>query len=137
MEGLEGKVVKIIGSNSIFTQFLGRYGVIKEYAYGYKWVVEFNATTKNTGKMIHTVKEIDFEIVGQIYGGTSLLNATVEALKKQTSRKVTHEASLYESCTCPNCKNVIDKFERIGDGEIRIKYNYCHFCGQKLDWHET
>lgn len=57
-----------------------------------------------------------------------------EALEKQTPKKVTHEATLLKSCTCPNCKNVIDKFEQFGESKVRITYNYCHFCGQKLDW---
>ena len=29
---------------------------------------------------------------------------------------------------CPNC----DHF--IGTGEGEAKHNYCHWCGQKLDW---
>ena len=47
-------------------EFLGRYGVVKEYAYGDKWKVEFNATTETTGALIHTVSEKDFEVVGKI-----------------------------------------------------------------------
>ena len=49
---------------------------------------------------------------------------------------VTHEATLYKCCTCPNCKNVVDKFEKWGENTVRITYNYCHFCGQALDWGE-
>lgn len=58
----------------------------------------------------------------------------IKALEKQIPKKITHEASLYECCTCPNCKNVIDKFEQLGESKVRVKYNYCHFCGQNLDW---
>ena len=61
----------------------------------------------------------------------------VKALEKQMPKKITHEASLYECCTCPKCKNVVDKFERFGDSMVRVKYNYCHFCGQALDWSDT
>jgi hypothetical protein len=57
-----------------------------------------------------------------------------EALEKQISKKITHEATLHKCCTCPNCKNVIDRFEQFGESKVRIKYNYCHFCGQKLNW---
>lgn len=60
-----------------------------------------------------------------------------KALKKQIPTKVTHEASLYKCCTCPNCKNVVDKFEEFGDSTVRVTYRYCHFCGQKLDWSDT
>lgn len=63
------------------------------------------------------------------------LRAEIQWLKsKQTARKITHEATLRSSCTCPSCKNVVDKFEQFGDSRIRVTYDYCHFCGQKLDW---
>ena len=61
----------------------------------------------------------------------------VNAFKKQIPEKVTHEASLVRCCTCPKCKNVVDKFEKWGESTIRITYNYCHFCGQALDWSDT
>lgn len=58
----------------------------------------------------------------------------IKALEKQIPKKITHEATLHKCCTCPNCKNVIDEFEQFGENKVRVKYNYCHFCGQKLDW---
>ena len=58
----------------------------------------------------------------------------LDALEKQMPKTVTHEASLYRCCTCPTCKNVVDKFEKWGESNVRITYQYCHFCGQKLDW---
>lgn len=61
----------------------------------------------------------------------------ISALKKQEGEKPTHEATLYKSLTCPCCKNVIDNFEEFIPGQkIRIMYQYCHFCGQKIDWSE-
>ena len=57
-----------------------------------------------------------------------------EARERQTARKITHESTIYKCCTCPNCKNVVDEFETIGDAKMRVTFNYCHFCGQKLDW---
>lgn len=65
-----------------------------------------------------------------------LINTTAikKALTKQIPKKVTHEATLYKCCTCPNCKNVVDKFEKWGENTVRITQTYCHFCGQKLDW---
>ena len=67
-----------------------------------------------------------------------LLNETMvaNALRKQIPTKVTHEATLYKCCTCPNCKNVVDEFETLGENKVRILYSYCHFCGQSLDWDE-
>lgn len=63
---MEDKVIKVIGSSSVFKEFLGRYGVVLDKAYGDKWSVEFNAKTETTGTLIHTVSEKDFEIVGSI-----------------------------------------------------------------------
>ena len=62
--------------------------------------------------------------------------AVVEALEKQTPTKVTHEATLYKCCTCPNCKNVLDRFEKWGERTVRITVAYCVFCGQAIDWNE-
>lgn len=56
------------------------------------------------------------------------------ALERQMPKKVTHEASLIKCCTCPNCKNVVDKFEQWGETKVRITEQFCHFCGQALDW---
>lgn len=58
----------------------------------------------------------------------------VVALEKQTPKKITHTESLKMSCTCPNCGNCLDKFEKFGESIVRMKYQYCHFCGQALDW---
>ena len=62
-----GKVVKIISTESVFDDFIGRYGVITEFAYGDKWKVEFKAKTKSTGNLIHTVSEKDFKVIGEIH----------------------------------------------------------------------
>jgi hypothetical protein len=64
---MEGKIIKVIGSMSVFQEFLGRYGVVKEHAYGDKWLIEFNAQTETTGALSHTVSEKDFEVVGIKY----------------------------------------------------------------------
>lgn len=65
----------------------------------------------------------------------NILDYTViTALEKQIAKEPTHEASLQKCCTCPSCKNVIDKFEQFGESKVRVKYNYCHFCGQKIKW---
>lgn len=59
------------------------------------------------------------------------------ALERQIPKKITHEASLYKCCTCPNCKNVFDRFEKWGESTVRITVKYCPICGQALDWEET
>ena len=78
---------------------------------------------------IHSNKEYPFAVYI-----AEALNMAVEALEKQIPKKVTHEARLYKCCTCPNCKNVVDKFEKWGESTVRITYKYCHFCGQNLYW---
>ena len=62
------------------------------------------------------------------------LEIAKEALEKQTPKKITHTATLKTSCTCPNCGNCLDKFEKFGESIVRIKHQYCHFCGQALVW---
>ena len=57
-----------------------------------------------------------------------------QAICRQFPTKVTHEATLHKCCTCPNCKNVVDKFEKFGDSIVRVKDKYCSICGQALDW---
>lgn len=54
--------------------------------------------------------------------------SVIEAREKQIAKKVTHEATIQKCHTCPNCKNVLDRFN---------KTLYCWFCGQRLDWSET
>lgn len=58
----------------------------------------------------------------------------IEALEKQMPKKVTHEATLSRSCTCPTCKTVVDRFEKWGESTVRIINNHCQICGQALDW---
>ena len=58
----------------------------------------------------------------------------LDALEKQMPKTVTHEATFYRCYTCPTCKNVVDEFEKWGKNTVRITYEYCHFCGQRLDW---
>lgn len=58
-----GRLVRIIGSNSVLPELLGNYGILKEKAYGDKWCIEFKARVKGTGNFSHTVSENDFEII--------------------------------------------------------------------------
>ena len=66
---------------------------------------------------------------------------TVEEFKalkeKNKPKKITHEATLKKCCTCPACLNVVDEFVKIGDIRIRVEFEHCYFCGQKLDWSEV
>ena len=57
-----------------------------------------------------------------------------EAVEKQIPKKVTHEASIFECCTCPNCRNVVDEFTDFNGQRVRVTHNNCKFCGQALDF---
>ena len=76
------------------------------------------------------------EYLEMMNGEIEAFGKAINALEKQIPKRLTHEATLYECCTCPNCKNVIDRFEKWGENTVRITYEYCHYCGQKLDWRD-
>ena len=57
-------------------------------------------------------------------------------LNKETPKKPYYEGDgyadgvmVYDVAYCPNCSNRFEEYENNGWGE-----NYCHNCGQKLDW---
>lgn len=70
-----------------------------------------------------------------IYGGfVGNFDTAISALKKRIPKKVTHEATLYKCCTCPNCKNVVGEFTEFMGNRCRVTPTYCKYCGQALDW---
>ena len=82
--------------------------------------------------------KITIELIEEVqqYRAIGTVEDCQEARERQKPKKLTHEGTLLMSCTCPNCKNVLDEFETWGESRIRVKHNYCHFCGQKLNWSE-
>jgi hypothetical protein len=58
----------------------------------------------------------------------------ISALEKQIPKKVTHEATLYKCCTCPNCKNVVNEFTEFMGNLCRVTPAYCKYCGQAILW---
>lgn len=59
-----------------------------------------------------------------------------ELVEKETPKKPYYEADgyangipVYDMAYCPNCNNLFEEYENNGWGE-----NYCHNCGQRLDW---
>lgn len=80
------------------------------------------------GVAVNALKEL------QQYRSIGTVNECRIASEKHVAKKITHDATLLKSCTCPFCKNVLDKFETFGDSRLRVRFKYCHFCGQKLDW---
>lgn len=82
-------------------------------------------------------KEAGIAFLGMIQLEVPEFNAVKNALEKQIPKTVTHEATLYKCCTCPNCKNVVDEFTTFGESRVRVTYKFCHFCGQALDWSDS
>ncbi len=85
-------------------------------------------------RITETKRKAGIAFNGNVYLDVPEYYAVVEALEKQIPKKVTYEATLLRCCTCPTCKNVVDKFEKWGESTVRITYNHCQICGQALDW---
>ena len=60
------------------------------------------------------------ELVGK---ALALLKEQETELSYRNAKAITHTATKLDDATCPSCGNV-----------IRLIYDYCHYCGQKLDW---
>lgn len=54
----------------------------------------------------------------------ALLKEQEAELSYRKAKVITHTATKLDDPTCPSCGNVIG----------RVRYDYCHYCGQKLDW---
>lgn len=57
---------------------------------------------------------------------TMTMKMAVEAIEKQIPKQPVEEATM-----CPNCGGNI-----INEADNDYNFNYCHYCGQKLDWNE-
>lgn len=58
----------------------------------------------------------------------------IEALEKQIPKKGIMIGDNYSSVlSCPKCRNPIVNVWNIA----KYKPNYCHYCGQALDWSDT
>lgn len=67
------------------------------------------------------------------------INILQELVDKETPKKPYYEGDgyadgvmVYDVARCPNCDNVFEEYENNGWGE-----NYCHKCGQRLDWSDS
>lgn len=91
-----------------------------------------------TEMLIDRLEEIDRMVYRQWCNETyyQVMDKAIKAVKKTIPQKVTHEATLYKCCTCPNCKNVVDEFVDFLGGKVRVLVKHCKFCGQALDWSE-
>ena len=84
-----------------------------------------------------------FEIDDKPFG-EQLMRDAFELLKEQEAelsyreaKSVTHTATKLDDATCPSCGNVVGEKIRtgaIGQSVVQVQWDYCRFCGQKLDW---
>ena len=78
--------------------------------------------------------DLTFEDAEQIL---ALLKEREEELSYREAKAITHTATKLDDETCPSCGNVVGKKIRtgaIGQSVVQVRWNYCRFCGQKLDW---
>lgn len=78
----------------------------------------------------------NIEIAEQYQGKdqyTDMLLMCKSALEKQIPKKP--EQDIYGYYQCPFC--MADDYALMHDSNIADRYNYCHNCGQALDWSDT
>lgn len=100
--------------------------------------MEAMITLKNLRNAIYVIGGLSFcrdndSIAEEQY---EAIDEAIKAVKKTIPQKVTHEATLYKCCTCPNCKNVVDEFTDFLGKRVRVQFKYCNICGQALNWSE-
>lgn len=122
-----------------YKSLYGEHYTFKENAFDVPGFVQKIVVTMNDNLENAIVDKIIQEAKQEGITDLLILNkqAVMEALRKQIPQKVTHEATLYRCCTCPKCKNVVDKFEQFGETKVRVTYKHCHFCGQALEWSDA
>ena len=67
---------------------------------------------------------------------TNCAYAPMKVIKEVDKKYVdTHDFYERDIYKCGSCKKVltVDRYQRLQDDE---KTNYCHFCGQRLNWDE-
>lgn len=66
-----------------------------------------------------------------------LLKEQEAELSYREAKLITHTATKLDDPTCPSCGNVVGEKIRtgaIGQSIVQVRWDYCRFCGQKLDW---
>ena len=66
-----------------------------------------------------------------------LLKEQEAELSFRNAKPITHTATKLDDATCPSCGNVVGEKIRtgaIGQSVVQARWDYCRFCGQKLDW---
>ena len=67
----------------------------------------------------------------------AMLKEQEAELSFRNAKPITHTATKLDDATCPSCGNVVGEKIRtgaIGQSIVQVRWDYCRFCGQKLDW---
>lgn len=67
----------------------------------------------------------------------ALLKKQEKELSYREAKVITHTATKLDDATCPSCGNVVGEKIRtgaIGQSVVQVRWDYCRFCGQKLEW---
>lgn len=96
-----------------------------------KYEKALNVISQNLQLVIHDDDGLNPEYSKeQVYA----LTIAVEALEKQIPKKGIMIGDNYSSIlSCPNCRKPIANVWNIA----KYEPNYCHYCGQALDWSDT
>ena len=82
---------------------------------------------KKVREAIEALKYINLKSVHPFYDWEEMMevrDTAIEALEKQLPKKPRTSKAYYG---CPDCTTI---------RSLRQKHNYCHDCGQRLDWSE-
>jgi transcription elongation factor Elf1 len=103
------------------------------FDYGY----EFECLTCNSFKTTCPYKYPNNCLEGLIKDAVALLKEQETELSYREAKAITHTATKLDDATCPSCGNVVGEKIRtgaIGQSVVQVKWDYCRFCGQKLNW---
>ena len=104
---MKGKVITVIGNDSVFKEFLGRYGIVIDKAYGDKWLVEFNSSVMGIGGLSHTVSEKDFKVVGDAASNNYKEKFSGNAIEQEL--KLAEILRNIREFVCELFKGIVDK----------------------------
>ena len=99
-------------------------------------------TINGLQSMIQSKKFIEHNFDGVV--DEDVCERAIELLKEQktelsyrNAKTITHTATKLDDATCPSCGNVVGekiRIEAIRQSVVQVRWDYCRFCGQKLDW---
>lgn len=90
------------------------------------WVEDYEKAIKEEQAIVNNGDEFHVEAL-------KVCEVVKQALEKQIPKKP--EKNEYNYFICPCCNS--DDYSLMHDSNYADRYNYCHNCGQALDWGDT